>query len=867
LAAAALAAGCTVEPEPLPPMEGITDGGVADTGVTDGGLSCRRGQTTCPSGQYCTDEDECAPRPVSCTLTPDCAPGDVCLNGRCTVHELACDEESDCAGSDTCIAAGYCSASLTREGSLGVVCGSGPECGPGGICSNGACSGCADDRDCGSLRCFFGSCLERSPCAGDSQCFAGNSCEMTECARPTDVCVPDPGNDDPSSSTLLKEAYVKGLTICGQDFDYYKIFLPERTGVQIAITSTRAQATLSAVVSNEEGGQIEGAATLALPGIIVIDVPGQNESSTVTLELSSIDTNAEYAIDVHHHPLGCAGDLLDIYGDSTRTRATVIGAGTFGLVACGRDDDWIELDLSPGDALIAAAAWDGAVGADLDLEVYGPTGLLIAEGLSTATATETLATDRIAAGGRVAVRVFSKRAPSAGVPYSLQLARTLGTRFSACETPAEIRLSNGTSGSGSVLGTLSGAADLGSPACEDDSRASAPERGDLIYRVDLPVAGSVLRATLVQTASTSTVTPTPRTATVSIALLEDCLDELSVVACEASPRPLRPTSLVLTREAAGPVYLMISSDGAPNERIDFRLDVEVEVPGPPVNDTCSAAIELSGTTTIDASTFGAENDAALATSGVCGASGLGAGPDRFYRLSLSTGDRAALELTGPRGGFLWIGTDCAMLTQTCTVADSIEVGDPARVVLAPRLASNYVVTVDGRAASHVGDYQLRVIRRPELQCTGDQECVPPLRCDDYACTGVPANDTCPGTPIALSTGVTEIRGSTGAANDNFRLTCAVSAGRPDVVYQVTVPPGHSRLVARIVEANWDPILAIRSPSCASAAEDNELACVDDVRYPDLILPEAEIANPSGTYYIIVDAYAGEGPFLMEIELR
>jgi hypothetical protein len=44
-----------------------------------------------------------------------------------------------------------------------------------------------------------------------------------------------------------------------------------------------------------------------------------------------------------------------------------------------------------------------------------------------------------------------------------------------------------------------------------------------------------------------------------------------------------------------------------------------------------------------------------------------------------------------------------------------------------------------------------------------------------------------------------------------------------------------------------------------------VACNDDVVFKKLVLPDATVMNPpAGTYYIIVDGFAGKGPFTLEV---
>ena len=181
--------------------------------------------------------------------------------------------------------------------------------------------------------------------------------------------------------------------------------------------------------------------------------------------------------------------------------------------------------------------------------------------------------------------------------------------------------------------------------------------------------------------------------------------------------------------------------------------------------------------------------------------------------------------------------------------------------------------LDGAGATDQGLYDLRTVRN--AQCLADADCQgsgfnlcngSPCRCDDYQCALAPANDRCPGTLIDLGPsgfGAARIQGSTGAATDDHQI--CVGFEQPDVVYAVTVPEGASELVARIVDATFDPAMEIRQDTCVDGG--GSVRCVDDVRYPDVLLPEIRIPDPeAGTYYIVVDAFADEGAFTMDVEL-
>jgi hypothetical protein len=120
--------------------------------------------------------------------------------------------------------------------------------------------------------------------------------------------------------------------------------------------------------------------------------------------------------------------------------------------------------------------------------------------------------------------------------------------------------------------------------------------------------------------------------------------------------------------------------------------------------------------------------------------------------------------------------------------------------------------------------------------------------------------------VTLTDNRARIFGSTGAATSNYQLGCASAVNMPDVVYYVDVPAGSSRLVARVAEASFDSIVGIRRAGAACEVQP-DLACNDDEDFPDVVLSSAFVRAPAaGRYAIIVDAYAGEGAFTLELEL-
>jgi hypothetical protein len=651
--------------------------------------------------------------------------------------------------------------------------------------------------------------------------------------------------------------------LCGdRGVAWWSFELAGRDGARIALTSTRSEATIVMDLFDESGAIVPGARWLSLPGLTVVEVPapgfaddGTSLSQTLRIRVQSLDHAGRYDLDLLRLVPLCPGDALDQYGDRDRARALPIeGNRSYLAAACPDDDDFLRIDAEADDQILLAASF-GGFDADLDLAAYAGTAtaaLALAE--STSTSTETLDTGRLTEPASVVLHAFSKQAPSIGQDYVLDVTRFLGTFFRECNEVTDVPLVNGMA---SVQGDLTSAVDLGAPLCENDLYA-ATRRNDLLYRVTPPSAPSLLRAL---------ITPGPEsTSEVTAGLVSACADpEAETIFCDSAELPRRAVVVEELLLDTRPVHLLVSSDGSVKD-MTFDLDLVIEPVTVPPNNACAGAVEIASSGDIGVSTYGATNTVE-ATGFACGLfDGEAQGPDAFYLLRLDGGERAALELDGPLDGLLWIATDCGQMTATCTTAESISYENPvAQVALTPQNDATFFVAVDGLAMDDRGTFELRTVLDPE--CLAARDCPSNLRCDDYRCVPVPANDICAGaeaiTPDAE--GRAEIVASTGAANDNLALTCLAQSDR-DVVYRIDLPVDHSSLTARIVEARFDPALAIRRSQCEASLEE---VCNDDVRFseePQILLPEVTWVQPAaGTYYVIVDAYAGSGTFTLQIE--
>lgn len=890
---ALFALACDVEEPTFDVDGGSPDAAVVeDSGVgEDAGESedCILNPAICADTEFCGADATCQARDRTCSNTTECGPLDVCARplvvtstltpaGDCVPTPGGCTTDAECDG--VCLAVGICgprAARATLDGAALVpraACAEASDCGLAGVCRGGICDTCDVNADCpGELRCVQGACLQPSSCTDDFQCFDGNICDGGGCLRVTEACTPDPENDSESDAQPIEDGMYTGLDICGDEEDWFALFVPESHGVEVVITSTASQATLTAALLDTAQAPVPGLGRLELPGIVVLRAPA-DAARELRLQVASADTSGGYDLSVRYRAGQCSDDPVELYGTGLEIPTNVVFEGRL----CPGAEEHRTFAAQAGDELQARLEL-------LGIESPAPTlALRDAQGTSldasSATGTTVSATAAVAAAGDYGFVATARRLVSAGSPYRMRLVRKLAGREGACLAPAAI---DPTGGAVTVRGDLSGAGDLGRPECTGigGPAFAASARHDLLYGLVPPVQDSLLRVTVTPVSGTD-----PQ---LSVALLSECASDTSAVACETAAFLGTSASLeaALSPEGAAPT-LIVSSDGHA-EDVVFDLTVEYVSLASFADDRCVDATPLvtTGTQAVvlyggrrDGVPWGARNDNTLwqnQVSAACSAYPDGAaGVDRFFSLSLAPDERAAVELSGPLGGMLWTGLDCADMAGTCQQAEVRDLDHPVlRATFTASVAgTEHLIVVDGNAAEDQGTFVLRTVRN--AQCLEDSDCqgagfnlcgAPSCRCDDYVCATPPSNDRCPGTSLTVQIGQTaRVEGSTGAAEHDYALTC-IDGDQPDVVYSVQIPPGATELVARITEATFDPALEVRQGVCVDTPN-NEARCNDDVR-ADVVLPEVRVGEPSSQdlYYIVVDAYAGRGTFTLEVELR
>lgn len=842
--AAALLLGCPVqEPSPERPDFGILR--------VDAGLDCTQDPALCGRGETCDPGRRVCVENTSCVQHDDCRADRRCVDGLCGRPAGACGTDEDCAVGERCAPSGVCLRAADPTGRFLPSCTSALPCPAGTRCVAGVCAPCGPELACpGAQVCRGGRCEEPTTCRGAADCFPGHSCTGSVCVRPIAGCTPDPENDRVEGAAPLAERYVSGLELCGADRDWYALRLEPYVGARIILSHEPEGGELAHVetaLSTDRGAAVPGVSTLSWPGRTVLQIPGADSIRELRLEVSG-NRSTRYTLDTERLFGLCAGDVLDLYGDESPERApalSLLRMSELELSACLGDADHLRLAVREDERVQVGFELDPDEAARVAVSIEDPNTGEVWSRSYTATVTAPLVLPRADADTELRLRAEAVRAPELGARYGWRPDLESAARFQACGAPnlapASAELS------------LNGQSRLGLSSCGDGAEFTA----ETILRVDPPAAPALLRATVRPVGST--------TARVGVRLLADCLRDSSQLECDTSPRAGLGASLEHVATSTAPLYLVVSTS-EPSALVAFSLGFDEDD-----NFTCigGRATPITSSGVLSVSTVEATHTLELGSGSSCGFAGSGAGPDRFFELDVAARQVVVLELTGRTDGFLWVGTNCARLSETCTAAASIDdVVSPARVVLEPGGATRYVVAVDGYGRGDAGDYELRTLFSP--QCLEDAACPSGQRCDDYVCAPPPANDQCPGTELELVDGAGRAAGSTAAASDDFdSADCAGGAGGNDVVFRLSLPSPASNLVARVTRANFDPIMYLRRNLCESRAA--EIVCNDDrdLAAGDL-RPELRLASvPAGTYYLIVDAYsfgsaARGGSFELEV---
>lgn len=312
----------------------------------------------------------------------------------------ACDHRTDLvpvvsffavggAGGGTAVACDPCAAS--------VECASGV-CAPaaGGARCLDACTGAG-------ATCAHGTCGSVTTTEGSSTTACGDV--AAACGGPVG-CVDD-GLEQNDSATAAAMLTFSGGTahvaaqICANDDDYFRIVpaATDRVTVTIAFTGSAGDLDLSLL---DAAGTIVGSSA-GTGDTEMLSYCARDASALTARVVGYAGAENAYTMDVTRAAGACCVDD-PFEPDDSQAAARAISGTAFSGTLCPTDEDWIALPVAGASRVVVDLSFDGSR-ADVDLELVGPSGTVIASSLGTG-ATEHVDA-MVTTAGTYAIHVFS----------------------------------------------------------------------------------------------------------------------------------------------------------------------------------------------------------------------------------------------------------------------------------------------------------------------------------------------------------------------------------------------------------------------------------------------------------------------------
>lgn len=278
------------------------------------------------------------------------------------------------------------------------------------------CEPCTKNLDCASGTCAAtadgGRCL--ASCAGDAGCAAGSCVDTVTtggavlpacgdvpaaCDPPDPGCVDDGFEDNDSIGAASAAAGTIMGQVCADDDDFFEIAVDPGMQLDVSLDFVDADGDLDLSL-------------LSSTGTILASSAGTSDSETVGLCLTEAGPlfarvvgyrGAEnaYSLTVATSAGTCCVDDAG-EDDDDRASARSVSAGDFDGTVCPSDDDYLAFDVAGPSEVSALLVFDAAAG-DLDLELLGPDGAVVAFSRGTGDE-ETFSLD--VGAGRYTLRVF-----------------------------------------------------------------------------------------------------------------------------------------------------------------------------------------------------------------------------------------------------------------------------------------------------------------------------------------------------------------------------------------------------------------------------------------------------------------------------
>ncbi|HEY1099020.1 MAG TPA: hypothetical protein VGF99_08825, partial [Myxococcota bacterium] len=394
------------------------------------GFMCDKRNSLCIEEAPCTFADQGYPE-TACDDGETCDAGGVCrtaCQGLCTPET----EADDCGFDQRCGPACTC-----------VQCLGNDDCGAGLICNtrNGRCQSeglCLSDDDCASpLICGrSGLCeLPPPPCFDDFDCPVAEVCNLqtSQCELLGGECFDDflEDADTPATARALEvlpdvEKTIAELMLCPDDDDVYSVALAagDRLRAKIDGTEDFARATMWLLDNAAETSVAYAEAPPRGNGELVYTA---QVDETVYLRINALLAASPYNLTTTVTRAGvCEPDFFETTGGGADNNALATAVPTsltlfdvpLSAEVCRGDVDFYAVDLGAGEGLVATLGFDAAL-SDLDVAIVSEAGVVLDE--SSGSAQPEVARRRLAAGGRVYVRV--RGFANSNGPYTLQLTR------------------------------------------------------------------------------------------------------------------------------------------------------------------------------------------------------------------------------------------------------------------------------------------------------------------------------------------------------------------------------------------------------------------------------------------------------------
>lgn len=440
------------------------DGFVCVGGACVGGAASGcNDNADCPLGEYCDlDSHKCAVnRVVSCQADEQCP-----AQQRCNTTTGVCiDAPRSCGEGGSCPSGTYCE---TVQNAC-VACLADEHCTGTDVCRENVCvdpekpedpNGCTLDTECNPplTICLEGSCSLGCAQPGGQVCDEDAVCDT---ARGRCVTIEGPCTSDPDCTPPMTVCE-SGQCIpgCGQ------VGGVQCPGGQECNPSTgRCRAGGPVCISDDDCN---------VPTTVCNLFSGACEAGCGTTGCTAPETcNATTG-----HCEGNATCTADRFepNDTRQTPAQINGGAQSGLTLCPGDDDYFSVSLGQGDSVTVTLSFVHGEG-NLDLELYSPSGQLVASSLGT-TGTETFTYQATAPGVHVVhVMLTRDTGPTPGNTYTLDI------RAQVAPCPDDAFEDNDTDGDAALIGP-GNAANLNVCVGDEDFYDVILQGGDTL-RVDL----------------------------------------------------------------------------------------------------------------------------------------------------------------------------------------------------------------------------------------------------------------------------------------------------------------------------------------------------------------------------------------------